>query len=81
MTEDTLPAPLAEQVRPDSKGCCPHKTQVAVNGGCWVEMPLDREHCEAVKLSGYMGSMFKDKCYMPVLPHGRQPSSSPTSTP
>ncbi|MFL5349156.1 MAG: serine/threonine-protein kinase [Hyalangium sp.] len=79
MAEDTLPAPLPEQVRPDSKGRCPHKKQVALNGGCWWEMPADRETCEAAR--EYMGSMFKNKCYMPVLPHGRQPNSSPATTP
>ncbi|WP_224373226.1 hypothetical protein [Hyalangium versicolor] len=46
-----------------------------------MEMPVDRENCEAVTFSGYMGSMFKNKCYMPVLSHGRQPNSSPTLPP
>jgi serine/threonine protein kinase len=77
LTEDTPPTPLPDQIRPDSKGRCPYKKQVAVNGGCWVEAPLDRENCEAV----YMGKMFKNMCYMPVLPHGRQPNSSPTTPP
>ncbi len=81
LAEDTLPAPLPEQVRPDSKGRCPHKKQVAFNGGCWIETPLDRENCEALTLSVHMGSMFKNKCYMPVLSHGRQPNSSPTTPP
>ncbi|WP_224362350.1 serine/threonine-protein kinase [Hyalangium versicolor] len=81
MAEETLPAPLPEQTRPDSKGRCPNKKQVAINGGCWVEMSLDREICEAVTLSGYVGRMFKNKCYMPVLKPGRQPNSSPTDTP
>ncbi len=81
MAEDTLPAPLPEQVRPDSQGRCPHKKQVALNGGCWVEMPMGREACEAANLSVHMGSMFKNKCYMPVLSHGRQPNSSPTTPP
>ncbi|WP_224240325.1 protein kinase domain-containing protein [Hyalangium gracile] len=81
VAEDTLPAPLPNQLRPDSKGRCPHKKQVALNGGCWVEMSLDRETCEAVSLSGHMGRMFRNRCYMPVLRPGRQPTSSPTSTP
>ncbi|MFL5347394.1 MAG: serine/threonine protein kinase [Hyalangium sp.] len=80
LAEDTLPAPLPEQVRPDSKGRCPHKKQVALNGGCWWEMNEDRETCDAA-LGGYMSRMFKNKCYMPVLPHGRQPNSSPTTPP
>jgi eukaryotic-like serine/threonine-protein kinase len=75
-----LPAPLPDQLRPDSQGRCPHRKQVALNGGCWWEIPLDRDTCEAA-LSGHMGIMFKNKCYMPVLRHGRQPSSSPPATP
>ncbi|MFL5343182.1 MAG: serine/threonine protein kinase [Hyalangium sp.] len=81
LAEETPPEPLPDQLRPDSQGRCPHKKEVALNGGCWVEMSLDRETCEALKLGGSMGSMFKNKCYMPVLPHGRQPSSSPTTPP
>jgi serine/threonine protein kinase len=81
LAEDSLPAPLPEQVRPDSKGRCPHKKQVALNGGCWWETPLDQENCEAANQSGHMGSMFNNKCYMPVLSHGRQPNSSPTTPP
>ncbi|MFL5343144.1 MAG: serine/threonine protein kinase [Hyalangium sp.] len=77
LAQDTLPEPLPEQVRPDSKGRCPHKKQVALNGGCWVEMPLDRDTCEAA-LSGHM---FKNKCYMPAPLHGRQPNSGPTTPP
>jgi hypothetical protein len=80
VSEDTLPAPIPEQTRPDSQGRCPHKKEVAVNGGCWWETSLDREGCEAATLSGHMGTMFKNKCYMPVLLHGRQPNSSPTTT-
>jgi eukaryotic-like serine/threonine-protein kinase len=64
IAEDSLPTPLPDQVRPDSQGHCPHKKQVALNGGCWFELPLNREDCEA-GLSGYMGIMFKNKCYLP----------------
>jgi hypothetical protein len=80
IAEDALPTPLPDQVRPDSQGHCPHKKQVALNGGCWFALPLNREDCEA-GLSGYMGVMFKNKCYLPILRHGRQPSSSPPPTP
>ncbi len=79
--EDTLPAPVPGQARPDSKGRCPHKGQVALNGGCWFETSMDREGCEAAALSGQMGSMFKNKCYMPVMQAERQPNSSPTDKP
>ena len=72
LAEDTLPEPLPGQTRPDAKGRCPHKRQVALNGGCWVE--LEREKCEALNLNGYM---YKSTCYVPVLPPGRSPTSQP----
>ena len=63
LAEDALPEPLPGQTRPDSKGRCPYKGHVSLNGGCWVETPLDAEGCGA---SGYI--MVKDKCYSPALP-------------
>ncbi len=71
LAEDALPEPLPGQTRPDAKGRCPHKRQVALNGGCWVE-ELDREKCEALS-----GSVFKKTCYLPVIPPGRPPTSQP----
>lgn len=78
LAEDTLPDPLPGQTRPDSKGRCPHKGQVALNRGCWVEIPVDREACETLAISGHQGRMFQNKCYVPVLPSGRRPTSGPT---
>jgi hypothetical protein len=74
MEEDTVPEPGEEQARPDSKGRCPHKRQVVLNGGCWAPVPLSREECED---SG--GHMFKGTCYMALIPPGRRhiPNSSP----
>ncbi|MBN1210352.1 MAG: serine/threonine protein kinase [Myxococcaceae bacterium] len=72
--EDTPPEPLPGQARPDTKGRCAHKRQISLNGGCWVAVPLDREGCAALKLSGHM---FKGACYVPVILHGRQPTSDP----
>jgi eukaryotic-like serine/threonine-protein kinase len=72
LAEDALPEPLPGQTRPDAKGRCPHKRQVALNGGCWVE--LEQEKCEALNLNG---SMYKNACYVPVLPPGRPPTSQP----
>ncbi len=34
VAENTLPEPLPGQAVPDAKGRCPHKRQVALNGGC-----------------------------------------------
>jgi hypothetical protein len=73
LAKDTLPEPLPGQLRPDGKGRCPHKRQVALNGGCWVEAEWDREKCEAFN-NGYM---YKNTCYVPVLPPGRPPTSQP----
>jgi eukaryotic-like serine/threonine-protein kinase len=72
LADDTLPEPEPGQRRPNSQGRCPHKEQVPLNGGCWVEAPFAPEVCEA---SGYI--MFKDKCYVPALRPKRQPHSSP----
>ena len=73
VAEDTLPEPLPGQTRPDAKGRCPHRRQVALNGGCWVDAKWDREKCEAFN-NGYM---YKNTCYVPVLPPGRPPTSQP----
>ncbi|WP_225412669.1 serine/threonine-protein kinase [Stigmatella hybrida] len=77
MSTDTLPPPRSGQATPDVKGRCPHKGQLALNGGCWIRLTLDREACEQ---SGYV---FKSQCYGPVLsnPQRRQPTSEPGSSP
>jgi eukaryotic-like serine/threonine-protein kinase len=73
-------APLYEQALYPRTS--PHVARMlALNGGCWLETPLDREACEATASSGHMGIMVKNKCYLPALRHGRQPSSSPPATP
>jgi serine/threonine protein kinase len=73
---EPLPEPLPGQTRPDAKGRCPLKRQVALNGGCWAETSWDREEC--VELGG---QMFKGTCYVPSIPPGRRPTSSPKSKP
>ncbi|MFL5347718.1 MAG: serine/threonine-protein kinase [Hyalangium sp.] len=75
VVEDTLPEPLPDQTRPNSKGRCPHKQQVALNGGCWVEIPVESEKCEAIS-----GQIFKGTCYVPIFLPGRGPRP-PTSGP
>jgi hypothetical protein len=52
------------------------KWQVALNGGCWKQLPLNREECEAIN-----GQLFKGTCYMPITAAGRSPTSSPTRDP
>ncbi len=76
MTEDTLPEPLPGQTRPNAKGRCPHKQQVALNGGCWVELLVESDKCELLN-----GKMFKGTCYVPSIPPGRPPTSCPTNKP
>jgi hypothetical protein len=73
MAEDTLPEPQPGQIRPDAKGRCPRKRQVALNGGCWAATSYDREEC--TELSGHV---YKGTCYLPFIPPGRSPTSGPT---
>ncbi|MFL5348501.1 MAG: serine/threonine protein kinase [Hyalangium sp.] len=75
MAQDTPLEPEEDQARPDAKGRCPHKRQVALDGGCWVAFPFQPKECEE---NG--GHMFKGTCYVPALPPGRKhtPTSSPT---
>jgi hypothetical protein len=77
LAEEPLPEPQPGQTRPNAKGQCPHKGQIALNKACWLETSsLEREGCEA---SG--GRMFKGLCYVPIIPPGRHPTSSPTGKP
>jgi hypothetical protein len=74
LAEETPPEPDPEQARPDAKGRCPHKGQVALNGGCWAPLQGNSEECEAAG-----AQMFKGKCYVPAFPaKRRQPTSHPT---
>src|SRR5690349_16369748 len=43
MAAETIPEPQPGQTRPDAKGRCPRKRQVALNGGCWVTVSADQE--------------------------------------
>jgi eukaryotic-like serine/threonine-protein kinase len=65
MAEESLPEPLPGQLRPDAKGRCPHKGQVALNEACWVPLNFAREQCEAF---GSIGKLFKGRCYVPAMP-------------
>jgi eukaryotic-like serine/threonine-protein kinase len=76
MAEDTPPEPQPGQTRPDVKGRCPHKAQVALNRGCWLEISLEPARCSELK-----GQMFKGLCYLPFIPPGHPPTSSPTDKP
>lgn len=79
MARDMPPKPLPGQTRPDEKGRCPGRKQVAINGGCWVEtLPMDAEECTE---NGYVYS--QGQCYSPALtpPSKPPPTSSPPDSP
>jgi hypothetical protein len=74
MAEDTLPEPEPGQAKPDTKGRCPHKQQVALNNGCWMKASFEQEQCESVG-----GSMYQGACYLPIIaPRQRPPTTAPT---
>jgi hypothetical protein len=75
LAEEAPPEPVPGQLRPDAKGRCPRKQQVALNGGCWAQPPFEREECEATG-----GTVFKRTCYLPIVPPQRSPTSSPSNT-
>jgi hypothetical protein len=54
VTEEAPPELRPGQTRTDAKGRCPHKGQVALNKGCWVQIPFERDACE-----GSGGYVFK----------------------
>ncbi len=74
LAEVNLPKPQPGQTRPDGKGRCPRKHQVALNGGCWVASPMAAEGCAELQ-----GQMLKGMCYQPSIPPERPPTSSPGS--
>ena len=76
LAQEPLPEPQPGQTRPNAKGQCPHKKQTALNKGCWAETSLERELCAQVN-----GQTYKGKCYLPAIPPGRPPTSSPTGKP
>jgi serine/threonine protein kinase len=76
LAADTLPEPLPGQTRPNAKGRCPHKRQVALNGGCWMESTFDPEGCAVLS-----GHMYKGTCYLPVIPPGRPSTTTPAPRP
>jgi hypothetical protein len=76
LAKEPLPEPQPGQTRTNAKGRCPHKGQTALNKGCWLETSLDREGCAQLN-----GQMYKGLCYVPIIPPGRPPTSSPTDKP
>jgi serine/threonine protein kinase len=75
VAQEPLPKPHPRQVRPGEKGKCPGRTQVALNGACWVEFPS--MNAEACAENGY--AYYKGRCYAPTVAAPEKPQ--PTSTP
>jgi hypothetical protein len=76
LAQEPLPQPQPGQTRPNAKGQCPRKGQTALNKGCWAETLLEHEGCAELN-----GQMYKGICYVPIIPPGRPPTSSPTDKP
>ena len=76
MAAETPPEPLPGQTQPDANGRCPRKRQVAVNGGCWMALPLNQADCEELN-----GHMYKGSCYAPAIPPGRPSTAPPVKQP
>ncbi|MDY7230254.1 serine/threonine protein kinase [Hyalangium rubrum] len=69
---------LPGQSRPDEKGRCPGRKQVAMNGGCWVDLfPMDADECAE---NGYVYN--RGRCYAPAIapPSKPPPTSSPSDS-
>jgi serine/threonine protein kinase len=71
MVADTPPEPEPGQARPDAKGRCPHKQQVALNDGCWMKTSFEQEQCEA-----FGGYRYQGACYVPIVAPKRRPSTT-----
>jgi hypothetical protein len=78
LAEEALPELRPGQTRADSKGRCPHKKQIVLNGGCWGLMEADEGTC-----AGFGGYLFKKACYVPFIPkpQTRPPTSHPAREP
>ncbi|MDY7230757.1 serine/threonine-protein kinase [Hyalangium rubrum] len=69
LTLDIPRGPLPGQRRPDMTGKCRRQREIAINGGCWVELANEKPPCEE---DGYA---WGGACYYPVVDSPRQPLS------
>jgi serine/threonine protein kinase len=72
LAQEPLPEPRPGQLRPDKRGHCPGRKQVAINGGCWLDVSMDARTCAE---GGYV--LFQGKCFGPANAPPRKPE--PTS--
>jgi hypothetical protein len=71
---DVPPKPFPGQRRPDGKGRCPGKVQVAINDGCWTKLPMDVKDCD-----DWGGVEYRGACYQPVMTRPRPATSGPAA--
>jgi serine/threonine-protein kinase len=69
---DMPSTPLPGQPRPDASGRCPRRSQVAINGGCWLQLAADVKDCDE---DGYV---YKGACYIPAFPPPRPATANRT---
>ncbi|MCY1019602.1 hypothetical protein [Pyxidicoccus sp. MSG2] len=73
ISEDLPLKPLPGQRRPDAKGRCPGKMQVAINGACWRKQPItDMKDCDD---DAYV---YRGACYVPTFVPPPRATSGPT---
>nr|WP_275900321.1 serine/threonine-protein kinase [Pyxidicoccus trucidator] len=69
------PKPFPNQRRPDGDGRCSGKGLVAINGGCWVKLPVELTDCDFTT----NGVTYRGACYVPVWTPQRPSTSGPTN--
>ncbi|MFY2559318.1 serine/threonine protein kinase [Corallococcus terminator] len=71
LATDMPTTPFPGQLRPDSSGRCPRRSQVALRGGCWLKLDVPLKDCDD---DSYV---YKGACYSPVFPPPRPATSNP----
>ncbi|WP_254627362.1 serine/threonine-protein kinase [Myxococcus sp. CA040A] len=73
LATDMPTTPFPGQLRPDSSGRCPRRSQVALRGGCWLKLDVPLKDCDD---DSYV---YKGACYSPVFPPPRPATSNPAT--
>ncbi|WIG93728.1 serine/threonine-protein kinase [Myxococcus sp. SDU36] len=74
---DLPPRPIPGQTRTDASGRCPSKTQIPINGGCWVKLDVKLKDCDP----DWNYIIYKGACYGPTFPSARPSTSGPSEPP
>jgi serine/threonine protein kinase len=76
LAQEPLPEPRPGQLRPDKRGRCPGRKQVAINGGCWLDVSSPVMDAQTCAEGGYV--LYQGKCLGPANepPKKPQPTSS-----